>query len=272
MNNDVNQSQKQTFYFEWTPVSVDGDTWTITQKIIGVAMDIDIGTQKIAYDSTAPKDVAGGAANNPLGEFFKALIDSSFTIKYNIKENKVTDVEGQKEFVQKLVTANQAMKALLEQILSKKALQDMAEPTFAAIPGKEVTKGQNWKRESTLDMGPIGKYENTYEYTYDGKDTKDPKLDKISVVSTLKYKEPGEIAGQGQGLPFKIKKADLKSTSAKGTILFNPELGMIVKSDMELDLAGSLTIEIGGQSTEVTLSQKQTSTVTTSQDNPIKPK
>lgn len=264
MNNDVVQNQKQTFFFEWTPEKQDGDVWTLVQKIIGVAMDIDIGSQKIAYDSTDSKTATG----NPLADFFKALIDSSFTIKLNTKDMKVTDVEGQKEFVSKLVTANQAMKPLLEQILSKKALQDMAEPTFASIPGKEVTKGDKWKRETSLDMGPIGKYDNTYEYTYEGKDGK---LDKISVVSTLKYKEPGEITGgSGQGLPFKIKKADLKSTNAKGVILFDPEKGQVVKSDMELELAGSLTIEIGGQSTEVALSQKQNSSVTTTSESPIK--
>ena len=265
MNNDVVQNQKQTFYFEWNPEKQDGDIWTIVQKIIGVAMDIDIGSQKIAYDSTDAKTATG----NPLADFFKALIDSSFTIKLNTKDMKVTDVDGQKEFVAKLVTANQAMKPLLEQILSKKALQDMAEPTFAAIPGKEVAKGDKWKRETTLDMGPIGKYDNTYEYTYEGKD-KDGKLDRISVVSSLKYKEPGEIpGGAGQGLPFKIKKADLKSSNAKGVILFDPEKGQVVKSDMELDLTGSLTIEIGGQSTDVALSQKQTSAVTTTSENPI---
>lgn len=53
MNSDVVQTQKQTFYFSWTPESQDGDKWIIKQKIEGVAMDIDIGPQKIAYDSTA---------------------------------------------------------------------------------------------------------------------------------------------------------------------------------------------------------------------------
>src|SRR6202051_4282719 len=45
MNNDVNQTQKQTFYFSWTPEKKDGDSWIIKQKIEGVAMDIDIGNQ-----------------------------------------------------------------------------------------------------------------------------------------------------------------------------------------------------------------------------------
>ncbi len=94
-------------------------------------------------------------------------------------------------------------------------------------------------------MGPIGKYENDYKYTYEGKDGD---LDKIKVETTLKYKEPAEVAGAGnQGLPFKIKSADLKSSSATGLILFDPKKGYITKSEMKLDLNGKLSIEIGGE-------------------------
>jgi hypothetical protein len=260
MNNDVVQTQKQTFYFSWTPEKQEGENIVIKQKIEGVAMDIDIGNQKISYDSTSNKD----AANNPLGEFFKALVGSEFKITLNTKDMKVTKVEGREEFLKKLVNANPQMKPLLDQILSDKALAEMAEPTFAAIPGKEETKGDKWTRTSTLDMGPIGRYTNTYNYSYEGKDGN---YDKIKVETTLNYKEPTDAAGGGggnAGLPFKIKNAELKSTNATGTITFDPKEGRIIKSDMKLDLSGSLSIEIGGQTTQVQLSQTQTSTTETS--------
>src|SRR5262245_20614462 len=35
MNNDVNQTQKQTFYFKWKPTDVKSDSVTIEQEIIG---------------------------------------------------------------------------------------------------------------------------------------------------------------------------------------------------------------------------------------------
>jgi len=266
MNNDVNQTQKQTFYFSWTPEKQDGDTWIIKQKIEGVAMDIDIGNQKISYDSTNAKDTGA----NPLGEFFKALVGSEFKITLDTKTMKVTKIEGRDEFLKKLIAANPQMKPLLDQILSDKALQEMAEPTFAAIPGKEVPKGEKWKRESSLDMGPIGKYENTYTYTYEGKEGK---LDKIKVETTLKYKEPTDVAGAGAGgLPFKIKNAKLESSNAVGTILFDPEKGRIESSDMRLTLKGTLSIEIGGQVTEVNLTQEQSSKIETSDKNYVEKK
>lgn len=256
MNNDVNQTQNQTFYFVWTPVKQDGDKWILKQKIEGVAMEIDIGGQKVAFDSTKASN-----ANNPLADFFKALVDAEFELTLD-KDLKVTNIAGREEFVKKLVAANPQMKPLLDQILSEKALKEMAEPTFAAVPGKEVEKGKPWIKESSLDMGPIGKYDSKYTFTYEGKDDKDKKLDKIKVDTALTYKEPSDAAGAG-GLPFRIKSASLKSTGASGTILYNPEKGRIDKSNMNIELKGDLNIEIGGQTTKVDLSQTQATSVET---------
>jgi hypothetical protein len=257
MNNDVNQTQTQTFYFKWTPTKVENDKVTIDQEITGVAMEIDIGGSKINYDSTK-----GDATNNPLGDFFKALVGSKFTVTLDTKKMQVTDIDGRDDFLKKLVAANPQMKPLLETILSKDALKEMAEPTFAVVPpGNE----KSWKKTTTLDMGPIGKYENTYDYNLGAIDKN---LANIKVNTTLKYTPPAEGAAQG-GLPFKIKGADLKSTSASGNIQFNVEKGRVEKSTMNLELKGNLQIEIGGQTTKVELSQTQTSTVDTTDEDPL---
>ncbi len=254
MTNTVKQTQKQTFYFSWTPEKQEGDSWVLVQKIEGVTMDIDIGGSKITYDSTAPTPAP---AQNPLSEFFKQLVGSEFKVTLDTKTLKVTKVEGRDAFLAKLVGANPQMKPLLDQILSESALKEMAEPTFAVVPPDGTTKGGTWTRKTTLDMGPIGKYDNEYKYTY--VDTKN-NLAEITVDTTLKYTPPAEATGVG-GLPFKIKSADLKSTNAKGNIFFNVEKGRVEKSDMSLDLKGELSIEIGGQTTKVELSQTQSTKV-----------
>ncbi len=251
MGSDVNQTQKQTFYFKWTVKDVKGDDVELTQTIEGVQMDIDIGGQKISYDSTKADQQA-----NPLGEFFKALVGSEFTITLNTKDMKVTKVDGRDEFLKKLNAANPAMQPLLDKILSADALKEMADPTFAAVPNAEKNKGDTWSRKSTLDMGPIGKYENEYKYTYDGQTDK---KDKIKVETTLKYIKP-DMAAAG-ALPFKIKDADLTSKNAAGTITFDADKGRIEKSEMSINLAGKLTIEIGGQPTSVDLDQTQKTVV-----------
>jgi hypothetical protein len=272
LNNDVTQTQKQTFYFSWTPLSQSGDDWVVSQKIVGVKMDIDLGGSKISYDSTKTDN-----QNNALGDFFKALVGSEFKLTIHMPKDTqadVTKVEGRDDFLKKLTTANQQMKPLLDQILSDESLKQMAKPTFAALPNKEVAKGDSWKATTVLDMGPIGKYDNTFTYTYDGKnaegkDDAEKKLDKIKVTTELKYTPPDEKA-QGGGLPFKIKSADLTSKDATGQILYDADKGRIARSTMNLKLNGKLSIEIGGQTTEVNLNQTQDTTVETSDKDPTK--
>jgi len=259
---DIKQTQKQTFYFSWTPTKKDGDNWEIEQEIKGVKMSIDITGQKIEYDSTKE----GNQPQTALSDFFKQLVGSKFTLTVD-KNFKVTAIKGRDEFLKKLTSANPQMESLLKSILSEEALKEMADPTFAAVPGKEVGKDESWEKTSKLDMGPIGKYENKYTYTFKGAE-KDKKEQKIEVKTTLTYTAPDEKSVTG-GLPFKIKSADLKSTNAGGSILFSPEKGRVEESNMNVELTGTLNIEIGGQVTAVTLTQNQKTTVKTTDTNPI---
>ena len=235
-------------------------------------MDIDLGGSKISYDSTKPD-----APNNALGDFFKALVGSEFKLTISMPKDKpatITKVEGRDDFLKKLTAANQQMKPLLDQILSDKALEQMAAPTFAALPDGEKAKGDKWEAKSTLDMGPIGKYDNTFPYVYDGKNTDakeeaEKKWDKIKVTTELKYAPPDEKAQSG-GLPFRIKSADLTSKDATGTVYYDAAKGRVARSVMNLKLNGTLNIEIGGQTTPVTLSQTQDTNVETSDTDPTK--
>ena len=43
-------------------------------------------------------------------------------------------------------------------------------PTFGALPGKEVAKGESWSKNSELNLGPIGSYVNVFKYTLEGKE------------------------------------------------------------------------------------------------------
>jgi len=265
MNNDVSQTQNQTFYFSYKVTDTKADKVTIEQKIIGVKMDIEIGGSKISYDSTKDQ-----AAQIPLGEFFKALTGTTFTIEVDPKTYKVNKVDGRDAFIAKLVAANPQMKTLLETILSPEALKEMAEPTFAVVPATEGEK--KWSRKANLDMGPIGKYENVYNFAYEGKEgTGDKEIAKIKVDTTLNYNPPTDTPGAG-GLPFKIKSAKLKSTNPTGQIQFNVGKGRLEKSTVKLDLSGDISIEIGGTNTTVNLKQTQETTIDTSDDNPIEKK
>lgn len=261
MGTNVTQDQSQTFFFSWTPTAIEGDKVTLKQKIVGVVMSIDIGGSKIDYDS---RD-AEASKNSPLKSFFDALLKAEFEVVVDQAKGEVLEVKNYQKFVKDLTDANPQMKGLLDQILGEQALKEMAGPTFGSIPGVEKKKGDTWQRKVTLDMGPIGKYETTYDYKFTG--TKESTAE-IGVTTTLKYTPPA--ADAKKTLPFTIKEADLKASDASGTISFDTNKGQIKSSTLKMKLGGTMKIEIGGQTTTVELDQNQTTETTVSEKDPTK--
>jgi hypothetical protein len=268
MQMEVTQNQDQTFWVKWTPQKRSDKQLVVKQTITDVKMDIEIGGNKISYDSTAKDQPA-----NPLTDFFKALKGAEFTIYINDdpqsdKFMTVTKVEGREMFVKNLAAANAQLQPLLNSILSDDALKSMAEPAFGVIPPKGVVPpDKKWKRESKLDMGPIGTYDTTYHYTYKGSEKE---MAAIDVDTTLKYSAPKDA--KKDGLPFKIVKADLASKEGKGVVHFDLVKGRVNDSKMDLKLEGKLTIEIGGMTTDVELTQTQTAELKTMDEDPNKKK
>lgn len=259
MGQDVVQKQNQTFYFSFTPTEEKDGAWTIVQKIEGVKMSIEIAGQSISYDSTNTT-----APANPLADFFKALLNTEFKLMLD-KAKKVTKVEGREDFVKKLTAANAQMQPLLKEILTDEALKQMADPTFGGMAaGKEVTKGEAWERKNTVNLGPIGGYDGTYKFIYEGPD-KD--LQKLKVESTLTYKSPASST-EG-GLPFKIKSANLVSKDGGGSALFDSKKGRLESMKLSQKLEGTIDVEISGQTSKVELKQEQTTEIKTSDTSPL---
>jgi hypothetical protein len=260
MGQNISQNQKVTFFLSWNPVEQDkDDNWTVKQKIEGLKMEIAIGGNKILFDSTQK-----GAGANPLSDFYKALVGSEFTLTID-KNMKIAKIEGRDEFLKKLVKDNPQIEPLLKTILTDEALKQMSDPAFSVVPDKSVKKGDSWTKTAVLNMGPIGTFDTNYKYTYEGPD--ENKLRKIKVNITLKYNSPDPNAVGV--LPFKIMKADLNSKESNGSILFDSTKGRVVSSDMTMHLAGTMTIEIGGMASDVTLVQTQTTKIKTMVENPI---
>jgi len=258
---DVGQNQEQTFYFKFEPIKQEGDKWIIKQTIEGVKMKIDIAGSPVSYDST--NEAAAGGTNTALSEFFKALKGSQFTLTL-AKDMTVEKVEGRDEFVKKLVASNKQLEVLLNKILSDEAIKQMADPTFGVAP-KDVKKvGESWPRTVKLTLGPLGSYDNTYTFTYT-KQTVD--IAEIDVKVSLKYTPPGPDAA-GETLPFKIKEGNITQVADdktnKGKVMFNTKTGRIESSTIAVKMSGSLKLDIGGTTTEVSLTQDQSTEVKTS--------
>src|SRR5262249_49803455 len=157
------------------------------QEIVGVKMDIDIGGQKISYNSAD----AATQAKNPMTDFFQALTKQKLTFVIS-KDLKVEDIKGREQFIKALGETNPQMQQLLSNILNKDALTKRAEPTWwAPPPSGKATKGETWTKTSNLDLGPIGTYKTNFTFTFEGQEGD---LDKISIKADLKYSPPTEKA------------------------------------------------------------------------------
>ena len=62
----------------------------------------------------------------------------------------------------------------------------------------------------------------------------------------------------------------LRIPDATGTIVYDPKTGLVKSSETNMTLNGTLSIEIGQQTTSVELTQTQKTTVTTSDKDPTK--
>jgi len=254
MGQEVTQQQKQTFYIKWTPsdkADKDGNS-VVEQQVVAIKMKIDIGGNKIEFDSTVPP---AKQAKNPMTDFFTALMGQKLTFTIS-PDMKVKDIAGRTEFITKLAETNPAIKTLLDTIMSDAALKKMAEPTWWAVPQK-TDQGGKWSDTSKLELGPIGTYDTTFNFTYEGKTGN---IDKVKIDADLKYTAPPK---DKTGLPFIIKDATLAGKSTSGEAFFDRDKGRIEKSKLVMKIEGDLNIEVGNVVTAINLKQEQTSSTQT---------
>jgi RNA polymerase sigma factor (sigma-70 family) len=257
MGKDVVQHQKQTFYFRWTPKEqYRDDDWVMTQRVEGVKIDIDIGGNRLRYDSTGE----GAKADGPLAEFYKALVGSEFELTVPAQAQGLR-VKGIDRFLRKLETTTRA--AVPAECFTD--FNQMLGIWFAALPHQPVQVGDTWTRRNRFSIGPIQGFDAAYCYTYAGKEGS---LDKIMVACTLGYqlKEPGK---NGE-FPFQVKKADLTTGKGTGVILYDRVKGRIVRSEMTLTLQGQLTVAQGLGEFQTEFKQMQKMQVRTTDTDPLK--
>lgn len=250
----INQTQEQTFYVTWTPKEKKDGNWVVDQKIEGIKMSIDIGGNKIEYDSDSKSD-----KKNPMTDFFDKLKGQTLTYHVDPKDMKIVKIENREKLITDLSTTNPQMKTLLDTLLSEDALKQMAQPTWGAFPtdpGKTT-----WPKTVELNLGNIGSYKSELTYTISKTDK-----NKIDITSSLTYTKPSKDLKGAPRLPFTIKEADTKGMTAKGSgsAEFDPVKGRFKSIKMNTQISGlKLTIEVGNVSTDVTINQTQDSTVTT---------
>jgi Family of unknown function (DUF6263) len=254
---DLTQKQESTFWYDWTTIDQKDGKWTVRQKVDGLKMTIDISGNLISYDSTKPDSPA--ASNPGLNEFFKKLGTAEFDVTLD-KNSRVEKVDGKDKFINSIAGGNSQMDALLKKVLTDDALKDMCDPSLKLVPDAPKKVGESWKREGTLNLGPIGKYKVTYDFKYRGPATEADKkdMDVIDLETTMTYEAPPKDSPDGAGLLFRINAGTLKNEGpGKGVIYYNTKAQRPESAEVNLKLKGELTVNIGGADTKVELEMTQ---------------
>ena len=175
---------------------------------------------------------------------------------------KVAKLEGYDKFLDAVSDGDEDQKKLMKAMMPETAIRQSFGQTFMIAPDKPVAVGDKWDRTDKMALGPLGNVETKSAF----------KLDEVKGdVATISMK--GDLtfkAGDADaGLPFKITKADLKAENFAGTHKFNMKTGRLVASKVEMEMAGTLTIEAAGMTVDAKLKQKMTTTGVVTDKNPI---
>ncbi len=119
---------------------------------------------------------------------------------------------------------------------------------LAQIPPEEIQPGHTWEGTEETDFGQGQTLSTTRKYTYVGT------VDKFATVKGGKQLHKFEFTDTdakyflkpNRGLEGEVKKSDLRVHETKGTLLFDPELGRVVRSDSQLHVVGEIDLVLFG--------------------------
>jgi Family of unknown function (DUF6263) len=255
-------------FYNKTSVTMDQ-----TIEAMGQTIDQKIEMKTILkFKVKAPKDGATvvemtylenkiDAPNLPGANVGDKLKGVSFTAMLNEKM-EVTKLEGYDKFLDALSDGDEAQKKILKSMMPEATIRQMFGQTFVLAPAKSVGIGDKWNRTDKMALGPIGNVEVKSAFKLDS-----VKGDQatVGVKGELTFK-----AGDGgEGLPFKITKADLKADKFVGTHKFDMKIGRVTETNVDMEMSGSMTIAVAGQTVDAKLVQKMKAVGTITDKNPI---
>ncbi len=134
-------------------------------------------------------------------------------------------------------------RSLIEGQLDSEAIKEALNDELSQIPNKEIAPGESWvnSNKMRLEAGQILEFKT--QSTYQGTVREQGQtLDKITTKSTeVKYEMDPNSAS-----PLKLKSSDLQVEDQGGVILFDRQLGQVVKQESNVRITGSIMFDANG--------------------------
>jgi hypothetical protein len=254
------------------------DVSTLKQKIeiMGKVIDQTIKTTMITSYTVKKKTDEGtlieqkfedvvvkqqGGLGVDIGQYLEKLKGGVFKLTVG-KGGKLTKFEGYDDFIKKITMgagegAEDAGK-YIRLVISEDVMRNAFEEVYGFVPPEPVKKGDSWKRNSTLPLGPLGSFKIDKTYTLEGKEDANAK---IGLKANMSYVLPK--GGAGLGALFKVARGNLKGEGARGNLYFDVEKGRLSRYAMSMIIRGTLTLDVMGNNIdmEITMDQSTNSRV-----------
>ncbi len=219
--------------------AADG-TIKLQRKIVGMTAKVSLPGLNVEFDSAKPDAAPANPQLAAAIDIFKAMNGARWS-EVRGKDNRVISVEGSLNVLENLGPESQ--NALRDQ-LDPEYLKRSANREMDKLPSKPVTKGDKWDLEDTQNLGAGQKMTFKTTYQYEGQASLEGKsYDKISFSHT-------GVAYQSDpkgGLPWNVKKSDLKVASSKGEMFFDRRQGAVIRTTEKVHIQGELVFAAGGQ-------------------------
>ena len=202
-----------------------------SNKIIKLGFDkvkvsMQMAGQNMVYDSEDP-DNQSPLLKTSLSSFSDQSYEATFD-----KNNKILSVEGEDKGA-----ANGLGMGRISDV--ETMLQQLGDFKF---PEAMIDPDTKWQNEQTFKMHQIGEMKMAVDYTYEGpSDYNGKKVAKISFV--------GKAELSGEGL------VSFKDSKMSGTLLFDPELGVLSDSETKMDMIMSIGGDAGAEMDTTTVSK-----------------
>jgi hypothetical protein len=176
--------------------------------------------------------------------------DVVFTIQLK-PSGELTAFKGAEEFMKKLADRDKTEAAKFDEIGGKEVLRSMVLLTFDVLPGTAVKKGETWKKDAIVPMGPLGEFKYALAFADLGNG-------EASIKGGLSF-QPARADPSNVG--FKIIKMDLSRSAITGKMAFDAAKGRLSSCEWTATMAGTLTLERQGEQSVFNIDGTDTRTI-----------
>ncbi|MFO0969785.1 MAG: DUF6263 family protein [Gemmataceae bacterium] len=156
-------------------------------------------------------------------------------------QGEVKKIVGYDNFLTKLSEGKRDAEKVVHALFSEEGLHAIFEEVFAFLPPKTAKRGESWKRETVDPVPPFGSFKTQLRYSYEGERDGLHAIDFTTRTVLQKSSEKSDL--------FRVLKTALTGEEGRGTYLFDPIAGRLVRGERAMTLRGELTVEAAGVTT-----------------------